>query len=158
MLGSASDYCVVGMVIELCVVFVDKGNAVLGYARYYDSVALIRAILSTPKLVKLMDFSLRTTCASIVPRIHVLFSVDGAALNSSTGTVLGFIRVLNMVDYVDSPLMQYPILMAATSESRGFYSATLPTIFAGFDELKNDGVDVICVNGDCQISGRHFHR
>lgn len=127
----------------------------------------MNAILSTPKLVKLMDFTLRTAATSThmaLPRVHALFSVDGAALNSSTGTVLGFVRILNMVDYVDSPLMQYPLLMAATSESRSFYAATLPKIFSGFNKLTEAGVEVVCVDDGCAdhrrtASGRrHYHK
>ena len=142
-----------------------KGNVELGFARYYDTADLMHAILSTPKLVKLMDFTLRAdnTSTASPPRVHALFSVDGAALNSSTGTVLGFVRILNMVDYVDSPLMQYPLLMAATSESRSFYAATLPKIFSGFSKLTETGVRVICVDDGCtdrllSENGHHYHK
>ena len=81
-----------------------------------------------------------------VPTVVVVFSVDGAELHSTTGAIFGFIRFLNQVDYVDSPLMQFPVLLAQAKESRSFFNATLPTVLAGLIKLKKRNcVDVVCV-------------
>lgn len=139
-----------------------------GHARYVDTEALVNQIFQVSEegvwmggalltmffeqmkpLVKTMQFDLKSTSTSI-NRILLSFSVDGAELNATSGAIFGFLRVLNQVDYIDSPLMQYPILLAQTAESREFFGRTLPTCLNGLIKLSETGVDVVCIDDNCQ--------
>ena len=108
-----------------------------------------------------MHFDFRSVADSTTNSILISFSVDGAELNASAGAIFGFLRVLNQVDYIDSPLMQFPVLLAQTSETREFYAYTLPDVLKGLIELSRTGVDVVCVDEDCPSFERevdHTHR
>lgn len=108
-----------------------------------------------------MYFDFRSVASTATRAILISFSVDGAELNASAGAIFGFIRVLNQVDYIDSPLMQFPILLAQTSESRDFYSYTLPDVLKGLIELSHTGVDVVCIDDECpscEGDDDHTHR
>jgi hypothetical protein len=121
----------------------------LGYARYVDTEALMKKVMLNEKLVKTMDFTLRNTRGLTEKRVLVMFSVDGAGLHSNASGVFGFLRVLNQVDYVDSPLMQFPVLLAQTTESRTFFGETLPRVLGGLAALEATGIDVVCTDENC---------
>lgn len=125
------------------------GQEGLGYARYVDTEALMKKVMLNEKLVKTMDFTLANTRGLTEKRVLVMFSVDGAGLHSNASGVFGFLRVLNQVDYVDSPLMQFPVLLAQTSESRTFFAETLPRVLGGLAALEATGIDVVCTDEDC---------
>lgn len=120
----------------------------------YVSVVQVRELVQTMKL----DFD---SPVNSNRRILVSFSVDGAELNSTAGAIFGFMRILNQVDYIDSPLMQFPVLLAQTNESRTFLSQTLPQVLAGLISLQTTGVDVVCVDDECcsrESEAEHSHR
>ena len=132
----------------------------LGHGRFVDTAVLLTQVMSCRALVATMDLTLGRGIGAD-KSILVVFSVDGAQLNSNSGGVFGFLRILNQVNYIDSPLMQFPVLMALTEESRAFYGVTLPPVIKGLVELRESGIDVICVDGTCPDNANslhHFHR
>ena len=97
-----------------------------------------------------MDFNLGATEeARREPRVLVGVSFDGAELNSTSGAMLGFLKFFNQVDYVDSPLMQFPVLLAQAKETRAFLGETLPVVLRGLVKLAAEKVNVVCVDDTC---------
>ena len=65
-----------------------------------------------------------------------------------------------MVEYVDSPLMQFPVILGQAAESRRFFREALPLVLAGLMKLSRDEVDVICVDKKCPERNHecHYHK
>lgn len=132
----------------------------LGHGRYIDTTALLTQVMACRALVTTMDLTLGKGVGA-EKSVLVVFSVDGAQLNSNSGGVFGFLRILNQVNFIDSPLMQFPVLMALTEESRAFYGVTLPPVIDGLVALRENGIDVLCVDSACLDNANslhHFHR
>ena len=122
-----------------------------------DAKELVLQMLSTPALLETMDLTLGVEGGK--KHILAVFSVDGASLHSDKQGVFGFLRILNQLEFKDSPLMQAPVLLAQCKESREFYSKTLVDLLKGLVELQKDGVEVTCQDKDCEDIGvGHLHR
>jgi hypothetical protein len=151
----------------------------LGNARYIDTQALLEAFFNNRPFVETLDLNLgrphRPDSAN-ASQLMVIVSFDGAELHSTAGAIFGFLRVVNQLDFTESPLMQAPILLAQCSESRcdialragtptmsrSFFRETLPTVLAGLCRLRDqtDGVPVLCVDDKCEqevMSHSHSH-
>ena len=133
----------------------------LGFARYVIPKHLLEMLFENVAFVKTMDLNLGRAKNCPLPKtVLVIVSVDGAELHSTAGGVFGFMRVMNQTDFRNSPLMQATVLLGQTKEDRTFLSETMPLLLQGLDELRQNGVNVICVDPSCpdmQEEPKHFH-
>jgi len=134
----------------------------VGYAGYVDTEDLVASLLLVRTWQKISSsvlthvllyqnesFVRTLALEQLNGTIVVSYTVDGVQLNSTSGAILGFLKVLNQVDYLDSPLMQFPVLLSQAKESREYYAKTLPPLLRGLIALSERGVDVLCVRDDC---------
>ena len=137
----------------------DEIEEALGYARFVCPKHLLRDLFKNRPFVKTMDLSLGRK-GPWVKRVMVIVSVDGAELHSTSGGVFGFMRIMNQVKFINSPLMQATILLAQTKEDRRFFSVTMPILLSGLEELHQSGVQVLCIDSECAETStavEHFH-